>query len=147
MSSISTWTSGELLVQAGEGALHPLGAAGDPGRFGVELVLLGEQLVGQVQVFAVYYLLDDAPLGCLVLLYGHAAPPLGLTATSAAYQRGEDHRVPRSAYSCCCLRAARCGELPRISLPRTPVNSRTILWPEYTRVWVDRVFNRPFWER
>ena len=25
-------------------------------------------------------------------------------------------------------------------------NHYTILWPEYTRVWVDRVFNPPFWE-
>jgi pimeloyl-ACP methyl ester carboxylesterase len=25
-------------------------------------------------------------------------------------------------------------------------NHYTILWPEYTRVWVDKVFNPPFWE-
>jgi hypothetical protein len=22
----------------------------------------------------------------------------------------------------------------------------TMLWPEYTRVWADKVFNPPFWE-
>src|SRR5215212_7414417 len=25
-------------------------------------------------------------------------------------------------------------------------NHYTMLWPEYTRVWVDKVFNQPFWE-
>src|SRR5215210_169211 len=26
-------------------------------------------------------------------------------------------------------------------------NHYTMLWPEYTRVWADQVFNQPFWER
>ena len=26
-------------------------------------------------------------------------------------------------------------------------NHYTMLWPEYTRVWADKVFNQPFWER
>jgi hypothetical protein len=26
-------------------------------------------------------------------------------------------------------------------------NHYTMLWPEYTRVWADKVFDPPFWER
>jgi hypothetical protein len=26
-------------------------------------------------------------------------------------------------------------------------NHYTMLWPKYTRVWADKVFNPPFWER
>jgi hypothetical protein len=61
----------ELFVQAREGPLHPFRTTSDSGRFGVKLVLLGEQFVGQIQVFPVYHLIEDAPLDCLVLCGSH----------------------------------------------------------------------------
>jgi hypothetical protein len=62
---------GELFVQAREGTLHTFGSASDLGYVGAKLVLFGEQFVRQIQVLPIYHLVDDAPLGNLVLLGSH----------------------------------------------------------------------------
>jgi hypothetical protein len=62
---------GELLLQAREGALHPLGTATDAGRLRVKLVVVGVQLVGQIQPLPIDHLFEDAAHDGLVLLGAH----------------------------------------------------------------------------
>src|SRR5215211_3941567 len=46
------------------------------------------------------------------------------------------------------VRGAMAGVLDiRTEILLEGANHYTMLWPEYTRVWADKVFNPPFWER
>jgi lipase len=67
--------------------------------------------------------------------------PVALVRASQGFFPGSDPLISDEA------RDVRSGSLDiREEVQIEGANHYTMLWPEYTRVWVDKVFNPPFWE-
>lgn len=68
--------------------------------------------------------------------------PVALVRASQGFFPGSDPLVSDEASD------AMAGPLDiRTEILLEGANHYTMLWPEYTRIWADKVFNPPFWER
>jgi lipase len=68
--------------------------------------------------------------------------PVALVRASQGFFPGSDPLISDE------VRDAMAGALDlRTEILLEGANHYTMLWPEYTRVWADKVFNPPFWER
>ena len=68
--------------------------------------------------------------------------PVALVRASEGFFPGSDPIIPDE------IRDAMTGALDlRSEILVEGANHYTMLWPKYTRVWADKVFNPPFWER